>query len=154
MGLFDRIKKKHEDLGKDKKPTHVSDVKESEKKSTEAQKEKKQEKVQKAEKKHEKAKIVKQNTREAYRVLSQPLQTEKASRLAKFNQYVFAVPNTVSKIEISQAIKALYGVQPVKITCVKVHGKAVRFGRTKGKQKDWKKAFIKLKNGETIDTSS
>ncbi|PIS40488.1 MAG: 50S ribosomal protein L23 [Candidatus Kerfeldbacteria bacterium CG08_land_8_20_14_0_20_43_14] len=154
MGLFDRIKKKHEDLGKDKKPMHVSDAKEAEKKSAEAPKGKKPEKIQKTEEKHEKAKIVKQNTRDAYRVLLQPLQTEKASRLAKFNQFVFVVPSTVSKIEVSQALKALYGVHPVKITCVKVHGKAVRFGRTKGKQKDWKKAFVKLKSGETIDTSS
>ncbi|MFA6588053.1 MAG: 50S ribosomal protein L23 [Patescibacteria group bacterium] len=147
MGLFDRIKKKHENVGKDKKPINVTDAKKSEKKP---ESEKKEKPIHKS----EKIKVVKQNTREAYRILSGHIQTEKASRVGKLNQYVFAAPANVTKIEIAQAVVALYGVKPIKITTVKVHGKAVRFGRTKGNQKSWKKVFVKLKTGETIDTSN
>jgi len=153
MSLIDRFRKKREDAGKDKKPVHISSTSEKEKKVEKKVEEKKSEQPLKTEKHTTKTKVLKQNTREAYRILKHVLQTEKMSRIGKYNQYAFAVPAQVSKVEIEQAVRALYGVKPIKISCVKVHGKVVRFGRTQGKQRSWKKALIKLKQGETIDTT-
>jgi large subunit ribosomal protein L23 len=87
----------------------------------------------------------------AYRILIKPLVTEKAANLSAENKYVFAVAPRANKIEVARAIKDVYGVKPVKVNIVKVRGKQVRYGRTLGKRKDWKKAIITLPAGESIN---
>lgn len=87
---------------------------------------------------------------DAYRVLVKPLITEKATILGAENKYIFAVSKNSNKIEIARAINEVYGVKPVSVNIIKVKGKNVRYGRTQGKQKDWKKAIIKLPEGKTI----
>ncbi|RJO59551.1 50S ribosomal protein L23 [Candidatus Parcubacteria bacterium] len=151
MGLFDRLRKKHEAGGQAKKPVHIADKSKKAESKVKAETKTEPAKTKKAE---PKTKLVKQQTQEAYRILLKPLQTEKLSKLGRINQYGFAVPVQATKVEIGKAVKALYGVQPLKINCVKYPGKAVRFGRTQGRQKAWKKAYVLLKPGQTIDTSS
>lgn len=82
-------------------------------------------------------------------VLIRPIITEKASELEKSNKYLFEVSS--NKIEIKKAIKELYGVQPIKVNIQKVPGKMVRYGRSQGRTKNWKKAIITLKPGEKIE---
>ena len=84
-------------------------------------------------------------------VLLHPLVTEKITRLAKFHQAAFAVTVSANKIEVKKAIEALYGVKPVRVQMVKVKGKAVRFGRSVGTRKDWKKAIITLPPGASLE---
>lgn len=84
-------------------------------------------------------------------VLIKPLITEKVTDLAAKHQYVFSVHPDVNKIEIKNEIKRTYNVVPVKVNIISVAGKKVRFGRTLGKQKDWKKAIVILKKGDTIE---
>ena len=153
MGLFDRIRKKHEDVGKDKKPTHAKDVAP---KADEVQAVDKLEKKEapKDEKKHVKPRVLKSDTRNAHRVLIRPVLTEKTTRLTSNNQYVFAVPRGVGKIEVREAVYATYGVRPIRVTTSTVHGKLVRFGRLSGNQKTWKKAVVTLPAGKTIDVSN
>lgn len=84
-------------------------------------------------------------------VLVRPLVTEKASHLASVGQYVFSVHPDANRIEIRSAVKAMYGVLPVSVNIQIVRGKVVRFGRSNGKRKNWKKAIVTLPKGKTID---
>jgi len=87
---------------------------------------------------------------QAYRWIVKPLVTEKASLLNALNQYVFAVAKEANKIEVAKAIESIYGVKPVAVNISRVSGKVVRFGRIKGKRKDWKKAVVTLPAGKSI----
>lgn len=147
MGLFDRLRKKHEDVGKDKKPANPTTAapKAAAAKPAEAKPE---------EKKAVKPRVLKTDTKHAYRTLLRPVLTEKSTRLTSQNQYVFAVPTSSSKVEVRDAVFAAYGIRPLHVTTTNVHGKAVRFGRVSGTQKNWKKATVTLPAGKTIDVSS
>ncbi len=87
---------------------------------------------------------------DAYRILVTPLFTEKSDRLQTQGKYSFLVAPTAGKVEIGRAIRDLYGVKPTSVRIVKVHGKAVRFGRTVGKEKNMKKAIVTLAAGDTL----
>lgn len=89
-------------------------------------------------------------TGNAYKILVKPLVTEKASVLGAENKYFFAVALKANRIEIAKAIREIYGVKPEKVNIINMGGKEVRFGRTLGKRKDWKKAIITLPEGKTI----
>lgn len=86
----------------------------------------------------------------AFRVLIKPLVTEKATELVSQNKYSFVVNDSANKIEVSKAVYAVYGVKPLGVNIVSMKGKAVSRGKIKGKRKDWKKAIVTLKKGETI----
>jgi large subunit ribosomal protein L23 len=91
-----------------------------------------------------------QNTKDAYRVLLNPIVSEKAARGAESKQYTFAISMDATRIGVARAISALYGVRPANVNIVRVKGKRVRFGRIEGKQKDWKKAVITLRAGDQL----
>ncbi len=157
MGIFDSIKKKISGL----KPTQKKEVKKTVIKAEEERKEEKkpkhtslklksEEKAPTAEPKAGKrAKAT--ESKEAYRILIKPLITEKATHLVTQNKYSFAVAKSVNKNEVKKAIEGLYGVEPIDINIINVRGKFVRYGRTFGKKKNWKKAIITLKPGDKID---
>ena len=86
----------------------------------------------------------------AYRILKSPHITEKATILAENNQYVFIVYNDVNKIEIRKAVEALYDVKVVKVQIIKMPKKRVRVGRTFGWKKAYKKAIVRIKDGQKI----
>lgn len=90
------------------------------------------------------------DTGTAYRVLIRPLVTEKGTRLADSGQYVFMVATNATRIAVARAVEKVYGVRPARVNIVRVSGKQVRFGRTVGRQKDWKKAFVTLPPGKKI----
>lgn len=83
-------------------------------------------------------------------ILVRPLISEKASHQQALNQYFFAVRLNANRVEVAKAVKALYGVTPTKVTIIRQEGKLRRYGRTTGKQKDWKKAMVSLPKGKTI----
>jgi large subunit ribosomal protein L23 len=87
----------------------------------------------------------------AYKIISHPLISEKATDMAQFNKYVFAVPSRVNKSEIKEKIFSIYGVKPVKINILYKEGKRVRHGRQIGKKKNFKKAIITLAPGQKIE---
>lgn len=86
----------------------------------------------------------------SYKVLIRPLITEKATNLVADNKYAFVVDKAANKIEVAQAVEATYGVKPLDVNVINVKGKRVMRGRIKGKRKDFKKALVTLKKGETI----
>jgi large subunit ribosomal protein L23 len=84
-------------------------------------------------------------------VLLHPLVTEKAARLASMRQYVFAVAPSATKVQISQAILARYGVRPTSVNVAVVSGKSVQSrGGRPGRRKDWRKAFVTVPAGASL----
>ena len=87
----------------------------------------------------------------AYKILLKPLITEKAASLGVDNKYVFEVSKDSNKISIADAVNEVYGERPVSVNIVNMKGKKVRYGRTMGRRKDWKKAVVTLAKGKTIN---
>ncbi len=86
----------------------------------------------------------------AYKVLIRPLVTEKSTELAAQGKYVFEVSIRANKIAVAQAVKDVYGADVQQVNIMKTRGKVVAFGRNLGKRKDYKKAIVTLKKGQTI----
>lgn len=83
-------------------------------------------------------------------ILIKPIITEKSSVMMQENKYTFKVPVNVNKTEVRQAVEAIWGVTVLNVTTVKVNGKVKRMGRTAGRTSDYKKAIVKLAEGNTI----
>ncbi|PKM10619.1 MAG: 50S ribosomal protein L23 [Gammaproteobacteria bacterium HGW-Gammaproteobacteria-3] len=87
-------------------------------------------------------------------VLQAPVVSEKSTIAAEKNkQFVFKVTKQASKIQIKKAVEAMFEVQVDSVNTLNVKGKKKRFGQTLGKRSDWKKAYVKLKEGHDIDLS-
>lgn len=84
-------------------------------------------------------------------VIVRPLVTEKSAVLASKNAYVFAVAKNATKVDISMAIRAMYGVQPESVNVSNVRGKVVRRGKVTGQRKAWKKAIVTLPAGKSLN---
>lgn len=139
MGLFNKKKQNKQDEKNAEKSVKLDN--DSEKlKNKEIKKVNNQEQKKKESRKHG----------NAYKILIKPLITEKASDLGIINKYMFEVAKNANKIETAKAIKEVYGVKPISVNIINMKGKKVRYGKTVGKKKDWKKAIITLKKGENI----
>lgn len=88
---------------------------------------------------------------EAYRILKTPQVTEKATGLVGQNQYVFKVWPRANKVETKKAIEDLYGVDVISVKIIKVPRKRRRLGRISGFRKGYKKAIVKIKEGQKIE---
>ena len=88
---------------------------------------------------------------EAYRILKTPQVTEKATDLVKKNQYVFKVYPKANKIEIKRAIEELYGVNVVSVKIINIPPKRRRLGKVKGWRAGYKKAIVRIKEGQKIE---
>lgn len=84
--------------------------------------------------------------------LIRPLVTEKTtSNLGTDRTYAFEVGLTANKHEIASAIETLYGVKVDTVRTIVVRGKTKRFGKHTGKRSNWKKAYITLSVGSTLN---
>ena len=87
-----------------------------------------------------------------YQVLKRPLVTEKTtSQLQSASEYAFEVAPTANKVEIAAAVEAFYGVKVADVRTLVVRGKIKRHGRHTGKRKNWKKAYVRLAEGESLN---
>ena len=85
-------------------------------------------------------------------VLLAPQISEKATYIADKNeQVVFKVASDATKPEVKAAVELLFKVQVESVQVLNVKGKVKRSGRTIGRRKDWKKAFVCLKPGQEIN---
>ena len=84
-------------------------------------------------------------------IILRPVITEKSTQLKDTDRIVcFEVARSANKIEIKKAVEQLFKTKVESVrTQVKI-GKVRRVGRNLGKTKDWKKAFVKLKEGEKM----
>lgn len=79
-----------------------------------------------------------------------PKISEKSIDLAERGVYVFEVPTSANKIEVAKAVEAAFKVNVTDVNIVITKGKAKRFRQVLGRQKDVKKALVKLKKGQKI----
>ena len=91
-------------------------------------------------------------------LIRKPLVTEKAMKLGEKSQYVFIVDHTSNKIEIKKAVEELFEVNVLSVRTLNLKGKVksrfTRKGIMRGKTASKKKAFVTLKEGQTIDLVS
>jgi large subunit ribosomal protein L23 len=84
-------------------------------------------------------------------VLRRPLVTEKTTILREDGRtIVFQVAADANKVEIRHAIEKLLGSKVESIRTAVAHGKIKRQGRFSGRRPDWKKAYVRLKDGEKM----
>lgn len=84
-------------------------------------------------------------------ILLAPIVTEKTTALKNTNNiYTFKVNINANKVEIQKVVEELFHVVVLDVNTIKQRGKVKRLGRYSGKRADWKKAYIKLKDGDTI----
>lgn len=87
-----------------------------------------------------------------YSIIKKPHVTEKTSLgTAAANTITLVVDRESNKIEIKRAVESLFKVSVLSVRTVNVAGKVKRFGRSFGKRQNWKKAYITLKEGQTVD---
>jgi large subunit ribosomal protein L23 len=84
-------------------------------------------------------------------IIRYPSITEKNTSLRQAeNKYVFEVVRNATKPQIKEAVEKLFGVEVVSINTMVVKGKKKSMGRYAGNRPDWKKAIIKIKEGQSI----
>ncbi|MGC4090082.1 MAG: 50S ribosomal protein L23 [Polyangiaceae bacterium] len=76
--------------------------------------------------------------------------TEKAARLKEQNKVVFEVAQEANKIQIRNAIEALFSVKVTEVNTLIQRGKMKRMGRDLAKRRNWKKAVVTLREGDDI----
>jgi large subunit ribosomal protein L23 len=89
--------------------------------------------------------------RQPREIVIAPMITEKSSSLQNANNsYTFKVSVNANKIEIRHAIERIFNVHVLDVNTIKQRGKVKRMGRFSGKRADWKKAIVKLREGDSI----
>jgi large subunit ribosomal protein L23 len=90
--------------------------------------------------------------RESRQILLRPVVTERSSQDAEESgAYTFIVAKDANKIEIRQAVEKLFDVKVSAVRTMNYRGKMRRLGRSIGKRPSYKKAIVKLVEGERID---
>lgn len=89
---------------------------------------------------------------DTYRIIKRPLRTEKSvADGEKTNSYHFEVDLKANKIQIKQAVENFFNVKVDDVRTLVKKGKQKRVRLKVGRTKDWKKAIVTLKEGNSID---
>lgn len=87
-------------------------------------------------------------------ILLAPIVSEKTTLLGSHNnQYIFKVVKDATKKEITSSIEMLFGVNVLSTQVMNVKGKVKMFGRKEGRRVNWKKAIVRLSDGQIINIS-
>ena len=89
-----------------------------------------------------------------YQTILSPVVTEKATALNEVSQVTFKVAMDATKPQIKAAVEALFGVDVKAVNTLVVKGKTKRFKGRPGQRSDWKKAMVKLAEGQSIDLTT
>ncbi len=82
-------------------------------------------------------------------VIRRPLITEKSTVMRDaMNIIAFEVHRDANKIDVKRAVEAQFKVKVAEVRIAKMHGKTRRQGRFVGRRPDWKKAYVRLAEGE------
>ena len=93
------------------------------------------------------------SSQKLYEVIRTPLVSEKSTYVSQFNYYVFKVSKKSTKPQIKQAVEKLFDVKVLSVNTLNQNGKIKKLRNITGKRPDFKKAFVKLAEGNTIDTT-
>lgn len=89
---------------------------------------------------------------EKWNVLKSPCITEKAVDISALgNFYVFKVNKEANKIEIKKAVEERYKVNVIQVRTTTIPRKKIKRGRTEGFKPGYKKAIVKIKEGQKIE---
>lgn len=91
------------------------------------------------------------NQERVFKVLLGPHVTEKAAMAAERNQYVFKVASDATKPEIKRAVEALFGKKVDRVQALNVKGKTKRSAQGMGRRNGYRKAYVTLAAGETLE---
>ena len=91
---------------------------------------------------------------EHYDVIVRPIITEKATMASENNSVVFEVSMDATKPQIKEAVEAVFNVKVDAVNTSIRKGKSKRFRGRPGTQRSFKKAYVKLAEGNTIDVST
>jgi large subunit ribosomal protein L23 len=83
-------------------------------------------------------------------VIIRPVVSEKTFVLAEVGKYTFRVHDRAHKTQIRQAIEELFDVKVVAVRTASVKSKPKRRGQTSGRTRQWKKAIVQVREGDTI----
>jgi large subunit ribosomal protein L23 len=91
------------------------------------------------------------NNARLMQVLLAPQISEKSTFVGgRHNQYIFRVASDATKPEIKSAVELMFKKKVKSVQVANVKGKEKRFGRSIGRRRDWKKAYVSLMPGEEI----
>ena len=89
---------------------------------------------------------------DVYQVIKRPLVTESVmDDLERTNTYVFEIHREANKVQVRNAVEKLFGVKVLSVNTARVRGKWRRRGKSLARTPDWKKAFVKLREGDAIE---
>jgi large subunit ribosomal protein L23 len=92
------------------------------------------------------------NEAKLYSIIRAPRVSEKTARLQEVsNQYVFEVATDATKADIKVAVEKIFDVKVDAVNVVNVKGKSKSFKNRAGSRGDWRKAYVKLAEGQSID---
>ena len=95
------------------------------------------------------------NDQRLYSVLLAPHVSEKTAVAAEMaDRHTFRVATTATKLEVRKAVEKLFDVKVKSVQILNVRGKHKRFGQSMGKRSDWKKAVVRLVEGQDLDYMS
>ena len=83
-------------------------------------------------------------------VIIRPVVSEKSYVLAANDKYTFRVHQDAHKTQIRQAVEALFDVKVLEVRTISVRSKPKRRGHTSGRTRQWKKAIVQVRDGDTI----
>ena len=90
-----------------------------------------------------------------YNVLVAPVISEKSTLVGEqANQYVFKVSKRANKEDVKNAVELFFNVSVTAVQILNRKGKEKRYGRTVGRRVNEKKAYVSLKEGQTIQFGS
>ena len=93
------------------------------------------------------------NPERLQQIILSPVISEKSTSAADLsNQVVFEVLSDATKNEIREAVEKQFSVAVEGVQVMNVRGKVKRFGKTPGKRRNWKKAYVRLAEGQDIDS--
>ena len=85
-------------------------------------------------------------------VLIAPHVSEKAARISETgNQFVFRVRNDATRVDVKHAVELMFEVKVDDVQVLNQRGKARRFGQIQGRRSGFKKAYVRLAAGQTLD---
>src|SRR5579863_5024356 len=87
---------------------------------------------------------------DATQVIIRPVVSEKTYVLAELGKYTFRVADNAHKTQIRQAIEELFDVKVVEVRTASVKSKPKRRGHTSGRTRQWKKAIVQVREGDSI----
>lgn len=94
------------------------------------------------------------NQEKVLKVLLGPIVSEKTTMVSANNQYVFKVRTDSNKREIREAVESMFGVKVEAVTTSNVKGKKKVFKGKVGQRINWKKAVVKVSEGQMIDATA